>query len=259
MYAKMISWRLALSVLLAVAVRAEANIDVVLRSDRPIARVGDLVEVGLYLLPNDGLPTFVGGFDALLGWDPLVLELLGVSVDGGNWWFATFPKDDGWDRINADCGTDVYCVSYTGLPFNDGDAMYSAAAAPGGIPLSGDGMRVLTFRFQALAEVPTTEIFLIPELRRSHTRVVGGDPENLTQNLTGTLRAGSLEVAACGTRGDFDADCRVGLVDHADFAACVQGPAETTLGGACPIGDMDGNSTVDLRDVQLFQRVFEGP
>ncbi len=259
LHAKMISWGLALSVsLVAAAVQAEPAVDMVWQIDRPVARVGEVVEIGLYLVPDDGLPRDVVGFDAILGWDPLVLELLGVTVENGNWLLGSFPNDGGLDRLNADCATDTFCPTYTGLPFNDGDAFYQAFA-PSGNTVPGEGWRVATFSFLALSELPDTRLTLIPEVGLSETRVLDGDPNTQGRYITGTLGVLAFDVAACGTRGDFDANCRVEVVDHGGLAACLQGPANATLVGPCSIGDMDDSGTVDLRDVQWFQRLFDGP
>jgi YD repeat-containing protein len=67
------------------------------------------------------------------------------------------------------------------------------------------------------------------------------------------LAASSL----CGSPGDGDGDCRISLRDHADFAACLAGPAATPA-PECACYDLNADTRVDLRDAQLMQREFTG-
>ncbi|GJM23712.1 MAG: hypothetical protein DHS20C16_01270 [Phycisphaerae bacterium] len=64
-------------------------------------------------------------------------------------------------------------------------------------------------------------------------------------------------ASLCGSSGDGNGDCRVSLADHADFAACMTGPA-TPASPECACYDMDANGTIDLADAQLLHQEFTG-
>ena len=170
---------------------ASGVVDLVLAPKHQGVSVGTLVEISLYAVSNDG--TVFSGLDVLLTWDPTALDLLGV-VDGGilPWFISGFLSDEFLDRLNNDCAEDVFCVPYTGLPFNDGDAMYQAGSF-GTATATPEGALIATFQFTALTDIALTNVVLVSELGgHSATQVLqpGGD------NVTGDLGSAGITIGA---------------------------------------------------------------
>jgi len=164
---------------------ARAAVDLELRAERQTFGVGSVVDVGLYAVSDEG--TEFSGLDVLITWDPAVLELGEPAIDNGphDWSFIFgFLSDQLLDRLNADCGEDVFCDPYTSLPFNDGDAMFQAGAISSATATA-EGVLVATFRFNALAETPLTEVATVETLGGQYavTRVLQPGNENVTGNL----------------------------------------------------------------------------
>ncbi len=173
--------------------RADGNlVDLELRSSQVTWEIGDVVEIGLYAVSTSGFPEIVRGMQVILEWDPQYLELAGLNNNGPyTWLFSSFFSDAGADRLNADCGPDVFCQPYTGLPYNDGDAYYQAGAnfttpalaTPG-------GLLITTFRFNAVAETPLTTVQVpLAAGTSTQTQVFGDEPGS---DITGTV--GSVAV-----------------------------------------------------------------
>ncbi len=57
--------------------------------------------------------------------------------------------------------------------------------------------------------------------------------------------------------GDFNADGDVDLPDHANFGACISGPAGV-IGPGCSPGNFNADTDIDLPDIAAFQRAFTG-
>jgi hypothetical protein len=134
-------------VIMAPRLGAEVNLE--LRGMVSDLCSGDVVDIGLFAVSDNGEIQTIGGGQIILGWDALQLELLGKIDNGPYPWIASFfPNDSGGDGLNE---------PFTGpLPFvpaNDGDALYSmfgqfapnppAEATPA-------GLLITTFRFQAV-------------------------------------------------------------------------------------------------------------
>jgi len=239
--------------------RASANVDLELRTRLPFVRVGDTVEVGLYAVSDDGTDQPLAGVDAILSWDPDVLQLIG-RIDNGpyDWLVSMFPNDSGIDGLNADCSPEVFCTSYTGIPYNDGDALYQAVGQPGLDPpplATPEGLLVATIVFWVTEEVPTTTLGFLEEAGAASATTVA-DAIDLGANITGELRPLELAIAPCATRGDFDGDCRVGREDYGGFAPCLTGPAISTSPGDCELADLDGDADADLSDFAALQVIF---
>jgi hypothetical protein len=254
---------------------APANVDLEWRVSAPIVRVGETFEVGLYAVSDDGGDQTVTAIQAILSWDPNVLVLAG-KIDNGpnNWTISAFDDDSNLDGLNADCrsdadcgpdpdaycGPDLFCEpDYTGLPYNDGDAWYQAFAhslspMPVATP---EGMLVTTILFTAVAPTPATELVIPPTAGSgaTSTRVIDAEAGE-THIITGELRPLTLSIALCGTKGDSDGDCAVGLADYAQIAPCLAGPDELVTESQCQNADMDDDGDVDLRDMALVQLVF---
>lgn len=238
---------------------AMANVNLEWRASSPLVFVGETIDIGLYMVSDDQSEQSVSGYDAIFTWDPDVLTFE-ARIDNSPyaWFFQQFGNDWALDRLNADCGLDLYCDPFTFFPFDDGDAYYSVAA--GAIPAMAppEGLLAVTFVFRADAPGPKTALNLVPALGgSSSTRVLSADP--LGAEVTGDL--GSLTIAAvpCGTHGDFNEDCQITSVDYGSFAFCITGPSVGEMGLECEAGDMDGDGDSDLVDIALFQAAYVGP
>jgi hypothetical protein len=245
----------------AAAPRATADINLQWRVSVPVVRVDRTVEVGLYATSDDDSEQPIGGIDAILSWDPGTMELVD-KIDGGPyaWLSSSFPNDENIESLNADCAAAVFCEPYSGLPYNDGDALYqSVMQFPPNPPpyATPEGLLVTTMRFKALMATPATDIALLEVVGEQSTTVV--DTEDLGADVTGTLRSATLSIAACGSWGDFDGDCGVDLVDFGQFEACLTGPDDTSVGSQCQAADFDGDGDADLRDIGRLQLAFTGP
>ena len=77
----------------------------------------------------------------------------------------------------------------------------------------------------------------------------------------GPLTGGGLELTGgfwfSLAPGDCNWDGGVNLFDHADFQACMFGPA-TEADPSCPCFDLDGDRDVDLADFAAIQTGFSG-
>ena len=124
--------------------------------------------------------------DAILVWDSSMLRLAGRTDTGPYPWLSSsFPNDCALDGLNAPC---------SGLPANDGDALYRAFrnfSAPA--IATPTGLLVTSFQFTALAMTPSTTVS-IPAMRGNFTRsyVVDGYVAGL--EITGTLGSATVTV-----------------------------------------------------------------
>lgn len=244
----------------APASEAWADVNLEYRTPAQNVRVGETVEVGLYAVSDDGGDQAFAALDAILSWDPDALRLVGRSDNGPyGWLLSSFPNDSGLDGLNADCGEDVFCdPSYTGTPFNDGDALYQAIAPFGLDPppyATPDGLLVTTILFTAVAATPATELrFLEAAGAGSFTRVLDAEP--LGGDATGELSSLTLAIAACGSAGDFDGDCIVDLSDFVQFGACLAGPGGGPGEPQCQAADFDDDGDADLHNFAALQLFF---
>jgi hypothetical protein len=215
---------------------------------RPVssALVGETVEVGLYAVSDDMTEQSIGGIDAIVQWDPDVVELLGRINNGPySWGLSWFPDDGQLDGVND---------SWT-----DGDALYQClrrnAPSPPAMATPA-GLLVTTFRFVAVGPASAAPVRLVPHAGTySTTRVLDGFDSS---DVTGTLRACSVTVLLCGLLSDLDADCDVDSRDFAALSECVTGPAEPVAEPSCGPADLDGDGAVDLRDLAWLQLDYMG-
>ena len=252
----------ALGVVAVLGRPALGDVNLELRTTSDVIQVGETVEVGLYAVSSDGSDQGMAAMDVIVVWDPAVLRLIGKRDDGPYaWMMSYFPNDSQLDGLNADCGADVFCSLYTGLPFNDGDMMYEAVApfALDPAPIAtAEGLLVTTLLFQAEGRTPATELRILPSvgIHASTTKVI--DAEGLG-DATGELGALTLILEACGFWGDFDNDCAVGPPDYPPFWGCFDGPGGHPLSEGCEAAKMDADDDADLFDYAMFQRFFAGP
>ncbi len=260
-----VSTKITLMVVVVVSASAVSaaygEINLQWRTSAPVVRVGEAIELGLYAVSDDGSDQAFAALDVIMGWDPEVLELTGKGEDGPyDWLSSSFPNDSGLDRLNADCGEDVYCDPYSHIPFNDGAAMYECVAPWGLDPppyATLDGLAVTSFKFTALAVTPATRVRFLPEVgSASSTVVIDADDYS---DVTGSLAMLVLSVVACGSNGDFDGDCVVGLPDVGLLSPCLAGPGMAPLPEECLAADLDNDGDADLRDFARVQLIFDVP
>ncbi len=160
-------------------------VDLTLVASVSTAQIGEIFEVEFLAKSANAIEQPVQAVEGVIFWDPSLFKLLGAefdcqegstadpcyscsqTVEGGltgyNWVQAGFPNDVGLDGLNADCGPDTFCSSYTGAPFNDGTLFFQAikqvfcngvqappAMAPVLDPLKGS-LLITRFTFEALA------------------------------------------------------------------------------------------------------------
>lgn len=237
---------------LSLAPRAGAEVDLLF--DPPMQTVlldeDDTVEINLVAHSADRTEQFITALDAILVWDPTVLELLGVDDSDADvsWFvFGFLPDPDGINEGISD--------PPIGVPDNDGDAIFTALAPPDSPASTGpDDIVITTLLFRALQPTSATVVQFLPAMGNfGHTRVFGKGKQN---DITGDISATATVVIVQGTCfADFDHN---GQVDAFDLAVllgnwgpcqepCVPGkPSET-----CP-ADLDPNCNVSAFDLALL-------
>ncbi len=237
---------------------AEGAVDLLFDPPATTVPDGGTVEIDLIAHSADGTPQDMFAVEAIISWDPSVLELVGfdAGASGVAWAQAGFLNDP--DGIND--GIDVEPL---GVPFNDGDAIYTALTPIAGVTVGPADLVVTTLVFAALSPGPPTTVSILPSLGAfGQTHVYG---EGIGMDITGDI-SGTAIVTVCvpGGAGDADGDCDVDLDDYALFAGCLAGPDVDVPPAECTAPefsatDLDGDDDVDLADLAGFQQVFSGP
>ncbi len=229
---------------------------------RPAAQnvlVGELVELGLYLVPDhpDAVEE-VGSLELILNWDPADLLMIATLENDPNdpslyqWLVRGFSNDGGLDNLNAGVNTPPI-----GVPFNDGDALYGALAqfpppfGEGSAMVPQGGLLVTTIRFTATQETLSTEI-TIPEYTGEYTCssvLWGVIPGCDFKGDVGTARVRITSEPYLPGDGDGDGD--VDAIDYGLFQDCVE--AGDPLPDGCWVFDFDVDLDVDLHDFAGFQ------
>jgi hypothetical protein len=151
------------------------RIDLSLEPAAQTALVNDVVEIDLLVSSDDDQGRLFAALEAILDWDLVYLDLLGVDDSGAGYPFGPanhfMPDPDG---INDD--------------LHDGNALFIALAAPGGEATAPpEGMVVTTLRFEALAETSGTVVSFLPEMgAHGVTRVRRLDLSDVTGDITST-------------------------------------------------------------------------
>jgi len=170
----------AAGVLLAVVVAPSATLadEILINLEwRPASQmvwVGDMVNVGLYAVVDQGTQLF-RALDMVFTWEPDYLGLLGLD-DTGDLWSSGFPTygDHGLNETD---------------PPQDGDGYYRAFAQAGEpIEITTAGFLLTTFVFSAVAPTPETLVDIPPSGGTPpplETTVWGGPGANT--DVTGTL------------------------------------------------------------------------
>jgi hypothetical protein len=177
---------LAGALALSGAISANASINLEFRPLAQTVNVGNPFNVGLYAVSDSVANQSIASIDALMSWDPVYIQLIGLTNNGPYSWFSSnFPNDAGVDGLNA---------PYTPIPANDGDAYYRAFrnfsnpafATPA-------GLLVTTFTFNALALTPSTSL-LIPSNLGSGSRSYVVDGLIAGLEVTGALGSSKITI-----------------------------------------------------------------
>lgn len=153
---------------------------------------------------------------------------------GYEWASTGFPNDFRLDGLNADCGPSTFCPSYTGKPFNDGEAYFTASkqfacdGAPAPAPLATQsGLEVTRIRFRATAP-GTAQVTMIDDgasCAEYQKICLGGSPQ--TANQPCDVESDCLGDRTClepGNPGPIvctsDADCSPGIKCGVHCKAC---------------------------------------
>ncbi|MBP7746378.1 MAG: hypothetical protein KA383_09595 [Phycisphaerae bacterium] len=162
---------------------AYADVNLELRPTASTVIIGDLVEVGLYAVSDDGTNQAVRAMDVILAWDPatLALDQAQPLVNNGPyaWLMSGFYSDSSADGLNN--------------TWADGNAFYQAVGNFVSLAYATpEGLLVTTFRFHALTNTPSTNITILPSFGLvTQTRVWG---EGAGQDVTGTLGSATIQI-----------------------------------------------------------------
>lgn len=221
---------LAGATLIAVAVStAGAAINLELRPGDQSVSIGDTVEVGLYVVSDDGANQLTAAMQVILSWNPDHLQLLGNHSDGAVALLTSvFPAGDPYGLNEV-------------VPPQDGDGLF-IAFAPLANPVAAtpEGTLITTFEFLAMAPAWGTPVDM-PDTGGAppvSTIVFDGTVPNL--DVTGTITGAAVEVLSCCT-ADLDGDCVVGIEDFLALLA-----AWGTDPGGPP--DLDDDGSVGIND-----------
>lgn len=204
-------------------------------------QVGQSALIDLVATADTCMDQPVGGIDAILNWDRDDLELLRrIRPVPSLWLSSDFPNDSGLDRLNADCGEDLFCNPFTNDPFNDGTALYQAVQSfQTGVVVPPSGVVVVTFEFQALRGSHGTSITIPPTAGFfTESRVLGAGVD-LGVDVTGTLGSATILIEECQANPDCD-DGNVCTNDTCNAGVCEY--TNNTLG--CDDGLFCTNSDV---------------
>ncbi len=259
-----VEWIVVIIVMGAVPASLSADSAILSLSPQATAVLtNDVIEIELRVATPTGKDSDLSAVDALLVWDSATLELLqsdhSMCLEGNSLFCGFLPNPD---DLNDGSGS-------PNLPNNDGDAFYSALAPlapPLAIP-SAPGLRVITFRFLALAETPETTVQIVDMLPggSSETAVFAPGNERLMLDISSAVTS----VAICGSTPDSDGD---GVADACDICPGAPDNVDIDEDGLpdgcdpCPNtptpgvmqGDVNDDNQVNLLDTPLFVDVLLG-
>lgn len=233
------------------------KVNIEFRPETINAVLGQLVELGLYLVPDvPGATEEISAVQVILNWDPSKLRIRAHQNNDPNdpdlyqWLFAGFSNDAALDNVN-----DGVTSPPLGVPNNDGDAFFEALAqfpppvGKGSAPAPPEGLLVTTLRFQAVGLTLSTELTIPPFTGDFTCTFVGwGVVSCDLKRLLGTAR---IRITATPyLPGDGDSDGDVDLTDFALFQACAD---DGGVDGDCWIFDFDLDLDVDFHDFAGLQ------
>ncbi len=230
---------LLMGFLATAASHARATVGLELRYVEPTVLVGDSVEVHFYAVSESGPQEEVAAIQAILLWDASRLRLLALAdpcigapcpPDSYHWLDSSFPFDVTGEGLNADCGPTEFCDPYTGMPYNDGDAVYRAwawfAPTPPAVATA-DGLHVTTFVFEAIR---------LGEAQVALVETLGG----VTETMVAGSASGADVTGSIGPPVDFVVECSAPevLAVGARYLAITPAPGEDAVALALT-GDLD--------------------
>ena len=234
---------LAACCLLGPVGNAWADIDLLFDPATQTVPIGTVAEIDMVARSDDATTQHFAALEAILHWDPMAMDLLGVDDGPSGYPFLSshfLPDPDG---INDD--------------LHDGDALFTALAPAGQeAPVPPEGLIVTRLRFQALARTPGTVVCFLSSLgQRAVTRLRRLDLTNVTGDISAT---GTVTIVVCGT-GDGDGDNDVDLADFAEFQRCFTGGGEEGEPVCQCLFDVEPDQDVDLDDFEEFAQGLSGP
>jgi len=218
----------ALGVVVTCAGYATAEVDMRLTPQLAVYELCEIVEIDLLVSSDDGSPRAFDALDAILVWDPDVLELIGVddSGAGASFFLSQFLPDP--DGVNDD--------------LTDGEAIYTAWAPPGNpidAPADPAELVVTTVQFIARDSAVATVVAFLPTVGTFGESRVLFEGANITGDVSDTA---TVETGPCAA--DLNDN---GQVDFADILVIIG------AWGPCPVDccpeDLNGNGQVDFADI----------
>jgi hypothetical protein len=222
-----------------------ALVDIIYSPTPQIVEIGELFEIQLNVSSQGPGAQPFAAVDALIGYDPTKLQLVGYDKnDAGAGFFVQgfLPDPDG---INLNIG--------------DGLALFTALAPPGN-PISAPatpGMLVVTsLKFIALQETPATNVVLVPNSGAfGQTRVLIG-PSNVTGNINSVAvitvqppLQGACCLGSCGCQITDEDECaKLGGSWEGVNTSCALSGGVPTACVSC-LGDVTLNGIVDVDDL----------
>jgi len=184
------------------------RVDLVLEPVANDLTPGQTFDVRVIARSSDGSGVPFSTISAVLTWNPSVVRLTGFTNNGPfGWLFSGFLPD----ANNLNDG-----LLQSGVPNNDGNALYQALPSGGTNPVAtAGGLLAATIHFEAVQGGCATTLAIVPALSGTISRVLG---DQVGETVTGTL--GSAQLRVTGVEGDDDGD---GVGDCAD--ACPDTPA----------------------------------
>lgn len=198
-------------------------------ADQTVSIAAGTVGVSLYAVSDSGVNQLLSAINAIVQWDPALLELIGLDASGAVTLLASGFPDDPFKLNESN-------------PPQDGDGLY-VAFAPLGNPVAATpaGTLITTFLFEPLATTPGTAVIILDAAGTPPTETVVYDGTEPNLDVTGDLSGAVVEILPC-CPADLDFDCNVAITD----LLMLLGAWGTNPGGP---PDFDGNGNVDINDL----------
>ncbi len=173
-------WIAALvAVLVGGAARLDGAVNLALSPQPPSVAVGETVSVALLAISDSAVNQAFTAMDVILTWDPEALSLLGATNDGPVFWpLSGFMPDSQLDGLNDS--------------FADGDAVYTVASFTP-VNATPAGLKVTTFRFEALGGVTQTELGIVGSRGQRPTTTKVFAAGQVDKNVVGSLGRATVD------------------------------------------------------------------